>query len=62
LVSSIRTDYDIYSSKIKKENFIEYISKKFLSVVEVSMTSNYATRSVMDKKFSFESKLSILGM
>lgn len=44
-----------------QKQFPNYFSQNYLSIVEVSMSSNFATRSVMDKKFTFESKLSTLG-
>jgi len=65
LTSTLRFDYNAYMQKAPfkddKVNFRDYFSKKFLSVVEVSMSSSYATRSIRDKRFTFESKLSTLG-
>jgi len=64
-MSPLRFDLNAYSqlcpSKNDTENFRDYVDNKFFSIVEVSMSSSFAMRSVRDKKFTFESKLSAMG-
>jgi len=66
-ISESRFDFDSYSNDgvtpgtQSLKPFNEYFTDNFYSIVEVSMASNFATRSVWEKKYTFESKLSTLG-